>query len=205
MSKVSKPAVTPSSNSGKADAWYQRVAESSAVLPLMFVLSMLESIIIPIPLELILIPLLIHQRERLWAIATVVLAGCLVGASIGYGVGLWLFDDIGDAILTYFGYSQAFEQFTTQFQQHGFVTLLLTGITPIPFQVGMLAAGSSNYPFSLFMLAAVIARGLRYYGLALLVYWFGPLVLGWWQQHSRKAGWLLLTLLGGGYAVYLLV
>lgn len=194
-----------STHNKRADRWLAHFADSKAILPLIFLASLLESLIVPIPLELILIPLLIHQRDRIWAIATATLLGCLVGASIGYSVGYWFLDDLGDWLLTTLGYQDAFEAFTARFSEHGFATLLLVGITPVPFQVGMLAAGSSEYPFSLFMLASLIARGIRYYGLALLVYWFGEQVLNWWQQQSRRAGWWLLGLGLVAYVSYLLV
>ncbi|MGP9666225.1 hypothetical protein ACT3TY_16585 [Halomonas sp. AOP22-C1-8] len=44
----------------------------------------------------------------------------------------------------------------------------------------------------LFLLAALIARGLRYYGLAWLVYRFGNRVLLLWKRHA-----LFTSLIGG--------
>ena len=102
-------------------------------------------------------------RERWFAIATATLAGCLVGAAIGYSIGYFLFDSVGQWALSLLGYEQAFAEFSSEFKNDGFVTLLLVGITPIPFQVGMLTAGSTGYSFMLFMLASFIARGIRYY------------------------------------------
>lgn len=178
----------------RANRWLARLAESNHVLWLVFTLSLLESIIVPIPLELILIPLLLSQQHRLWAISTATLAGCLVGATIGYFVGFWFFDDVGQWLLQILGYEDAFASFSERFQEQGFGLLLLVGITPIPFQVGMLSAGSTGYPYWLFITASIIARGIRYYGLALLVYWFGDKILDVWQRYSHRAGWVLAIL-----------
>ncbi|WP_417656606.1 YqaA family protein [Pseudidiomarina aestuarii] len=178
----------------RANRWLARLAESNHVLWLIFTLSLLESIIVPIPLELILIPLLLSQQHRLWAISTATLAGCLVGATIGYFVGFWFFDDVGQWLLQILGYEDAFASFSERFQEQGFGLLLLVGITPIPFQVGMLSAGSTGYPYGLFITAAIIARGIRYYGLALLVYWFGDKMLDVWQRYSHRVGWVLAVL-----------
>lgn len=175
----------------RANRWLARFARSNHVLWLIFVVSLLESLIIPIPLELVLIPLLLSQRHRVLAISTATLAGCLVGATIGYFIGYWLFDDVGQWILNWFGYETAFAEFSARFQDEGFGLLLLVGITPVPFQVGMLAAGSAEYPYLLFILAAFIARGIRYYGLALLVHWFGERLLHAWEEHSQRVGWVL--------------
>ncbi|WP_258806805.1 YqaA family protein [Pseudidiomarina sp. CB1] len=192
----------PKSNNAQANKWLERTLESKHVLWMIFVLSMLEATIIPIPLELVLIPLLLHERERWFAIASATLAGCLVGASIGYGIGLFLFDTAGQWLLETMNYQDAFNEFKAEFNADGFVTLLLVGITPIPFQVGMLTAGSTGYPFLLFMFAALIARGIRYYGLAVLVNWLGERILAWWQKQQKRLGWSVLV---AGIAVYLIV
>ncbi|RUO55645.1 YqaA family protein [Pseudidiomarina homiensis] len=192
----------PKSNNAQANKWLERILESKHILWMIFVLSMLEATIIPIPLELVLIPLLLHERERWFAVATATLAGCLIGASIGYGIGLFLFDTAGQWLLETLNYQDSFNEFKAEFNEDGFVTLLLVGITPIPFQVGMLTAGSTGYPFLLFLLAAVIARGIRYYGLAVLVNWLGERILAWWQKQQKRLGWGVLV---AGIAVYLIV
>jgi membrane protein YqaA with SNARE-associated domain len=69
---------------------------------------------------------------------------------------------------------------------------------PIPFQVAMILAGVSGYPVHLFLLAALIARGVRYYGLAWLVWRFGDGAGRLWRRHALLAsvgGALLLATL----------
>ncbi|CAB0150034.1 hypothetical protein PSI9734_00606 [Pseudidiomarina piscicola] len=186
----------------RADRWLARLLDSKSLLWMVFVLSFLESILLPVPLELVLIPLLLHRRERWFAIATATLAGCLVGATLGYFVGVYFFETAGQWLLQWTGFSAEFASFQETFNEQAFATLMLVGITPIPFQVGMLTAGSTGYPYVLFLLASLLARGLRYYGLALLVYWLGERVLNWWQQHSKSLGWGVLI---AGIAIYLVI
>ena len=59
----------------------------------------------------------------------------------------------------------------------------------------MLAAGVAGYSLLLFILAAGLARGIRYFGLALLVRLFGDRVLAWWQDHNTLAGLLATVIL----------
>ncbi|MEC9483951.1 MAG: DedA family protein, partial [Halomonas sp.] len=47
---------------------------------------------------------------------------------------------------------------------------------------------ASNYPFYLFILAAVMARSIRYYGLAILVALFGEAAMRVWKRHSKPVG-----------------
>ncbi|KFZ31919.1 hypothetical protein IDSA_04370 [Pseudidiomarina salinarum] len=187
----------------RANRLVARILNSDYLLTLVFLASLLESLVVPIPLELILIPIMLSQRHRLWAISSMALAGCLVGAMIGYGIGFLFFDDLGQMLLSWLGYDNGFAEFNRQFEEHGFATVLFIGISAVPFQIAMLAAGSTGYPLYLFLIAAAIARGVRYYGLALLVHWFGDYALQWYERYDRRVAWLILVIAAMLYGVYL--
>ena len=61
------------------------------------------------------------------------------------------------------------------------------GIAPIPFQVAMLAAGATQYSLPLFLLATVIARAIRYFGLAVVVYYAGDKAEQLIKRYKMKA------------------
>jgi len=65
--------------------------------------------------------------------------------------------------------------------------VLTLGIAPIPFQVAMLAAGATQFSLPLFLLATVIARSVRYFGLALVVYYAGDKAEQLIKRHKLKA------------------
>lgn len=173
--------------SRRAQRWFDRLQGSRHLLWALGVLSFLETIIIPVPIEVVLVPLMAMNRERIFAIATAVTLGCLVASLVGYGVGMALYDSAGRWFIETMGYQQAYESFRTFFEAHGFAAILLVGILPIPFQVAMISAGLSGYPLPLFVLAAVIARGVRYYVLAWLVHRFGGSARTLWQRHALVA------------------
>ncbi|NVF14719.1 YqaA family protein [Vreelandella maris] len=164
--------------------WFERINGSKNMLWLLGTLSFLETIILPIPLELVLIPLMAANKHRIWLLATVTTAGCLIASLVGYGVGMLLFQSIGTWFIEFMGMEQSYQSFQTFFDQYGFAAILAIGILPIPFQVAMITAGLSGYPVLLFALAALIARGLRYFGLAWLVHRFGSRVLMLWKQQA---------------------
>lgn len=164
--------------------WFERINGSKNMLWLLGTLSFLETIILPIPLELVLIPLMAANKQRIWLLATVTTAGCLIASLVGYGVGMLLFQSIGTWFIEFMGMEQSYQSFQTFFDQYGFAAILAIGILPIPFQVAMVTAGLSGYPVLLFALAALIARGLRYFGLAWLVHRFGSRVLLLWKQQA---------------------
>lgn len=183
--------------SGQARRWFERLIDSPHALWLIFTASFLESIIVPIPLELILIPFMVIERDRVWKIASFTLAGCLLGALVGYSAGFFLFDTVGQWVIDTSNYQSQYETFKTEFEANGFWAIVAVGVTPIPFQVAMLTAGATQYSLGLFMLAAFIARGIRYFGLALLVVWLGEPALRYWQKNAKLIGTAILVLFVG--------
>lgn len=171
-----------------ATAWLNRLAESRHAMALLFLASMMETLIVPIPIELILIPWMINRPSAKWRLAAVALAGNLTAALIGYGLGSLAMAQWGDTLISLFGGQQAYSDFESRFDANGFQAILAVGIVPIPFQIAMLVAGASNYSLPLFMLAALIARGIRYFGLALLVALVGERATRLWQRHSKPIG-----------------
>ena len=178
--------------SKRTKQWFERINGSKNMLWLLGTLSFLETIILPIPLELVLIPLMAVNRQRLWLLATVTTAGCLIASLIGYSIGLLLYQSVGTWFIEFMGMEQSYQSFQAFFDQYGFAAILAIGILPIPFQVAMITAGLSGYPIMLFVLATLIARGLRYFVLAWLVHRVG--------HGSRDAGADWAGVLGNGTA-----
>ncbi|MGO1431884.1 MULTISPECIES: YqaA family protein [unclassified Halomonas] len=170
--------------SKRTKQWFERINGSKNMLWLLGILSFLETIILPIPIELVLIPLMAVNKQRIWLLATVTTAGCLVASLVGYSIGLVLYQSVGTWFIEFMGMEQSYQSFQSYFDQYGFAAILAIGILPIPFQVAMITAGLSGYPIMLFALATLMARGLRYFGLAWLVHRFGHRVLVLWKRHA---------------------
>jgi membrane protein YqaA with SNARE-associated domain len=151
------------------------------------VVSFLETIVVPIPIEVVLIPLMALNRDRIWRMAAVTTLGCVVAALVGYGVGVALYQSVGIWFIETMGMQSGYQSFQTFFDQYGFVAILALGILPVPFQIAMITAGVSGYPIYLFVLAALIARGVRYYGLAWLILRFGARAEELWRRHAVTA------------------
>lgn len=151
------------------------------------VASFLEAVIVPIPLETILVPLLQARRDKMFLITTIVLVTCLLGAAFGYAVGYFLFEAIGQQVIDTWFSQEQFEQVRQQMERKGFWFVFSVGVIPVPFQLAMLAAGVTHYSLMLFLIASGLARAIRYYGLALLVYWLGNRAQEVIEKHKLKA------------------
>lgn len=168
----------------------QALIDSKHMLTGIGVASFLESMVVPIPLEAIFVPLMQKRRDKLWLIATVTTLGCMLGALIGYGVGFFLFDTMHNFIMQHITTEASFEAFQSTMEQDGFWLIFSTGVTPVPLQLAMLAAGLSQYSLFLYMVAVTTSRITRYFGLAVLVYYFGDQA----EKLVRKYKWRVAVL-----------
>ena len=167
--------------------WLARLSQSKKALWVLFWASFAETIVVPIPIEVILIPFMATNRHRIWLIAAVVTAGCLAASVVGYGIGYFFFDTLGRAAIDAMGWGAGMDRFRELFAEWGFWAVIAVGIIPIPFQVAMLAAGAAAYPILWFVIAATIARGMRYFGLATLVWAVGDKAEDIWRNHKTSA------------------
>jgi membrane protein YqaA with SNARE-associated domain len=151
-----------------------------------FVASLAESTFVPIPLEVVLLPLLIARREKAWAYAAFALAGCLLGASIGYVVGMLAYETIGQWFVGVMGLEGQMERVKGKIEDRGFWYVLFVAISPVPFQLGYLGAGLAGFSFWLFLLASAIGRGVRYFGLVVLVLVLGKAAGPWLERHQTE-------------------
>ncbi|WP_394222178.1 YqaA family protein [Alteromonas gracilis] len=165
----------------------KKLIDSKHMLRGITLASFLESTIVPIPLEAVMVPLMQARRESLWQIALMATVGCVIGAVFGYALGYYLFDMVGQWLIDTFFSQQQFDSVKQQMENQGFWFVMTLGIAPIPFQVAMLAAGATKYSLPLFLLATVIARSIRYFGLAVVVYYAGDRAEQLIRRYKMKA------------------
>lgn len=159
-------------------------------------LSLLESTILPIPLEAVLLPYFYKFPKKRWLTATSVTIGCLIGATLFYICGSWFMESFGQTLLAWFtSDNSSIDSIRGALKENGFILILATGISPVPFQIAMLLAGAVDYSFGLFLLAATLARGLRYFGLAWLVGRYGERAEALWRSHKLMACGIAMVVL----------
>lgn len=166
--------------------------------------SFLESTIVPIPLEAILVPLMQARREKLWLIALMATVGCILGALLGYALGYYLFETVGNWVINNFFSAEQFENVKQKMHEQGFWFVITLGIVPIPFQIAMLAAGATKYSLTLFLIASAISRSIRYFGLAIVVYYAGNQAERIISQHKTKTIIGLTIIVLGAWALSLM-
>jgi membrane protein YqaA with SNARE-associated domain len=161
-------------------------------------IAFLESSLFPIPPDVLLIPMVIAAPRRAWLIAGVCTVSSVVGGLVGYGIGALLFDAVGQPVLDFYGYADKFAQFRGSYNDWGAWIVFGAGLTPFPYKVITIASGVTGLNLATFMIASVLARGLRFFLVTALLWYFGAPIK---RFIERNLGWLtvlfFVLLLGG--------
>ncbi|HSD93174.1 MAG TPA: YqaA family protein [Methyloceanibacter sp.] len=163
--------------------------------------SFVESSVFPIPPDVMLIPMVLAERRKAWWYATICTVASVVGGALGYVIGYFLFESIGEPILRLYGYEAAFEDFARRYNDYGAWIVFFAGLTPFPYKVITIASGVTQLNFLVFMLASVAARGLRFFVVAALLYWFGPPIKDFIERYLGTLFTIFVVLLFGGFVL----
>jgi len=135
--------------------------------------SFAESSFFPIPPDILLIPMILAKRLKTWFYALICTLSSVAGGLAGYAIGIFFYASIGSAIVELYGLSNSFNLFEDYYNQYGIWIVLGGGFTPFPFKFIAITSGVFNLNIFLFVIVAMIARGLRFYFIATLLFIFG--------------------------------
>lgn len=161
--------------------------------------SFTESSFFPIPPDVLLAPMCLAKPEKSFWYALICTIASVTGALLGYAIGFFLFETIGIAILDFYGMGDKFDAFAQNFNEQGWIVVLLAGFTPLPFKVITIAAGSTAMPLYILIFAAIIARSARFFLVAGLLRFFGPPMKDWIDKNFALATTVGGILFVGGF------
>lgn len=186
--------------------WTMSLAGSKRASWALGSVSFIESSVFPIPPDTLLIPMVIAKRHKAWFYAFICTITSVLGGLAGYAIGAFLFDQVAQPILQFYGYSEKFSDFAARYNEWGVWIVLIAGLTPFPYKVITIASGATGLPIAVFTIASIVARGLRFFILAALLYWLGPSIRDFIERRLGLVFTGALVLLIGGFvaAKYLL-
>ena len=160
-----------------------------------------ESSVFPLPPDIMLIPMVLAERRKAWLFAAIATIASVLGGIFGYVIGYFLFDTVGQPILNFYGYGHKFEEFAARYNDYGAWIVFIAGVTPFPYKVITIASGVTHLNFFVFMIASVVARGIRFFALTALLYWFGPPIKSFIDRYFGILSVVFVVLLVGGFVL----
>src|SRR5215470_11708076 len=112
--------------------WVIALAGHRHAVPAMGAVSFLESSFFPIPPDVMLVPMVLANRTKAFRIALVCTVASVLGGLLGYAIGYYFFETLGEWVVRTYGLQQSLEAFRHGFGEYGTWIILIKGLTPIP-------------------------------------------------------------------------
>lgn len=181
--------------------WTMALASHPHALGWLALVAFVESSVFPIPPDVLMIPMIIAAPRRAFLIAAVATAASVAGGLFGYWIGAVLYESVGLPVLEFYGKTGAFDSFAASYNAWGAWAVLIAGVTPFPYKVITILSGSTGLSLPVFLLASVIARGLRFFLVAALLWRFGTPIRDFVDRRLGLMFTLFMAMLVGGFAV----
>ena len=146
--------------------WVMGLAASPRAPAALAAVAFCEGLFFPIPPDVLLMPVVLGDRQRALRYAALTTICSILGGSCGYAVGYFL-QPVGEWLLSLTGGS--FESFQAWYGKWGALLIAV----PIPYKITAIASGLAKLNFGIFIGVSILVRGLRFSLEALLLKIYG--------------------------------
>ncbi|WP_092150311.1 YqaA family protein [Bradyrhizobium sp. NFR13] len=153
--------------------WCIDAAHKPYALWILGIVSFAESSFFPVPPDVMLIPMALARPQKAWLYAGICTLTSVAGGVVGYLIGSLLYDSVGQWVIHFYGYGDKVEAFRAGYAEYGAWIILLKGLTPIPYKLVTITSGFANYNIWMFIALSFVARGARFYVVAVLMNRYG--------------------------------
>jgi membrane protein YqaA with SNARE-associated domain len=181
--------------------WTIKWAQSTYAKVALFIVALTESSFFPIPPDVLLIAMTVADRFRWWLFATIATAGSVLGAVIGYYIGLAFYGSIGEPIVDFYGLHEYFDTVQARYEDNVTLAVFAAAFTPIPFKVFTIAGGVFGVSLPALLLGALLGRAGRFFLVALALRIFGKAIADSIERYFNVLSILFVVLLVGGFVV----
>ncbi len=155
---------------------YNKILELSAkpkTEKILGLVAFTESSFFPIPPDLLLIPMALSRPLKWIRLALITTIFSVLGGLLGYFIGVFLWETIGQYIIEIYHLENKFSKFKENYNSQGALIVFIAGFTPIPYKLITIASGGMNLDLVIFILASTVSRGARFFLLTGIIRIFG--------------------------------
>ena len=181
--------------------WTMSLAGHRHAMLALAIVSFVESSVFPIPPDILIIPMVLASREKAWRIALLCSVASVLGGLAGYGIGYFFYESLGKPVLGFYGYAEKFTQFQGFYHEWGAWIVGGAGLTPFPYKLITIASGVTNLDIVVFTVASTLSRGLRFFIVAGLLWYFGDSIRIFIEKNLGILATVFFVLLFGGFVL----
>jgi len=170
------------------------IAARPKAIYFLFLHSFFESwFFIPIPPDVVLVPMTLSKPKKAWFYAGITLISSVLGSCVGFAIGFFALDYALELFAT-FGLQSDYAKAMEWFAIWGVGVVFVAGISIVPYWLFTITAGAMDLNFVFFVLAALVSRGIRFYLVAWAAYYGGEKGMPTIRKNIDRLGWLVLIL-----------
>ncbi|WP_236781584.1 YqaA family protein [Aurantiacibacter gangjinensis] len=159
----------------------------------------IESSFFPIPPHPLLGLMCLAEPKKATRFAAIATIASVLGGLLGYMIGAFLYDTIGDWMLGVLGLRESFPQAACYIREQGAMAVFLAAGTPIPFKLMTITAGFIEMNLATFLVAALAGRALIFMVVGVLFQLFGAPIKGFIEKYLGTVTTVFVVLVVGGF------
>ena len=161
----------------------QNAAKSIAEKIVGFI-SLIESIIFPIPVDPFLAGLTLAAPKKAFTFVLFCTVGSVIGGVVGWLLGYFIGPSIENVLLNIPWFTnEKFNAVKSAYNENGMLIIFLGAFTPLPYKIITITSGMAGINVIGFVLMSLIGRGIRFFIVAYLTKIFGMPALLFLQKH----------------------
>lgn len=181
--------------------WTMEKAASKNATGWLAGVSFAESSFFPLPPDLLLVPMVIANRQAAWRLAAICTLASVIGGLFGYAIGYFLYETVGRWVIDLYHLTDKFEAMRQTFIEYGAEIILIKGMTPIPYKLLTITAGVAQLNLWVFVGASIVSRAMRFFLVAALLFFFGEPVRAFIEKRLTLVTSAVAVALVGGFLV----
>ena len=131
-------------------AWMLKNAQGRHAWAALACFAFAEASFFPIPPDVMLLPMMVANRRRAFALAAWCTLFSVLGGALGYAIGALFWDTAGQWIIHALHIPlEKVEHYRQSFSAHAYM-IVVQGMTPIPYKLVTIASGLAGVPFLAF-------------------------------------------------------
>jgi len=164
----------------------------------LFTLAFIESVFFPVPPDILIAILVLNDPSSFLIVGTVATIGSVLGGMVGYYLGY-----LGEKkILEKMFSKKKIEKMHKLFDKYGALAVFVSGVTPLPYKIFTIGAGVFYINFRNFIIASTLGRGIRFFAVAISVYYYGDSVVSSLDNIVLDPRFLLIIVLAAVVYIY---
>lgn len=207
--------------------WVLTWAHSPYALPALAVVAFAESSFFLIPPDVLLIPMVLGAQHKYLVFASTATIASVIGGLAGYllgflawqTLGVWLVEHVmrielvevagrlDIALPAYISNLLALESpyLFQAFDQYNAWVVFVFALTPLPYKLITISAGFAQVNILIFMVASIVARGMRFFAVAFVIHKFGASAQACIDKYFNILTIAFVVMLALGFLLFKLV